>query len=157
MPYVERDAAGTISGLYVWPQPGRAEEFLSDDDSEVMSFLVPPPSAEDVQRECARRLALGFDYDFGDERGVHHFATTEKDMKGWDDVSKIAQAAINVGAPETIIHISTETGACAVTALEWQSVLLAAGEVQQPIWQASFVLQAMDPIPADYSDDSYWD
>lgn len=28
--------------------------------------------------------------------------------------------------------------------------------VQQPIWQASFILQATETIPEDYADDHYW-
>ena len=35
---------------------------------------APYPKASDVIAERERRLALGFDYDFGDERGVHHIA-----------------------------------------------------------------------------------
>ncbi|MBX5017510.1 hypothetical protein [Rhizobium lentis] len=40
MPYVMRDAGGDICGLYEQPQEGYAEEFLPDDNSEVVAF--PP-------------------------------------------------------------------------------------------------------------------
>jgi hypothetical protein len=111
---------------------------------------------ERVKAECERRLALGFDYDFGDARGVHRIGTTARDMAGWDEVSKIAQALINVGQGAQTIAISTDTGSCEVTAAEWQSILIAAAQFRQPIWLASFDLQAMDPIPTDYANDSYW-
>lgn len=45
MPYVERDEANNLSGLYARPQPGVAEEELPDDNAEVMAFRSPPPAA----------------------------------------------------------------------------------------------------------------
>ena len=109
-----------------------------------------------VLAERARRLALGFDYDFEDERGVHRIGTTDQDMKGWDEVSKIAQALINLGMGSTPIDIVTDTGPCEVTAMEWQQVLAAAAAFRQPIWANSFELQAMGEIPEDPSDNEYW-
>ncbi|MGC4409624.1 MULTISPECIES: hypothetical protein [Rhizobium] len=109
-----------------------------------------------VIAERQMRLSSGFAYDFGDERGQHLIGTTPADMYGWDEVTKLAQAAINSGMPDHAIHITTNTGAVSVTAMEWQSVLLAAGAHRQPIFAASFNLQAMAQIPRDYADDSYW-
>lgn len=117
---------------------------------------TPPPTIDDVIRERSRRLALGFDYDFGDERGVHRIGTTPKDMEGWDEVTKFATALLNAGNTTATIDILTNTGPTQVTAAEWNDILIAAGEFRQPIWHASFVLQQMDPIPEDYADDSYW-
>ncbi|MTH94878.1 hypothetical protein [Roseibium sp. RKSG952] len=110
----------------------------------------------DIIAERNKRLSIGFDHDFGDSRGVHRIGTTESDMRGWSEVTSIAQAAILAGDPDAEITIATDTGTVAVTATEWQSVLTAAHAFRQPIWQASFTLAAMDPIPADYADDSYW-
>lgn len=117
---------------------------------------TPPPTAEDVAGERSRRLALGFDFDFGDGRGVHHIGTTDRDMKGWDEVSKASQAAIALGLSSSPLNIVTDTGPVVVTALEWQQILLAASVHRQPIWAASFALQSMNPIPTDYTSDSYW-
>lgn len=114
------------------------------------------PMVDDVIAERSRRLALGFDYDFGDARGVHHIGTTPQDMIGWDEVTKFAHALINAGDTTTTIGIVTNTGATQVTALEWNAILIAAGEFRQPVWMASFVLQTMSPIPEDYADDRYW-
>lgn len=122
----------------------------------IPAYSPPPPSAADVIAERERRLGLGFDYDFGDERGVHRIGTTPGDMVGWDEVTKFANAMVALGDTTSTITIVTETGPTAVTALEWQAVLVAAGMFRQPIWQASFMLQAADPIPADYADDAYW-
>jgi hypothetical protein len=116
----------------------------------------PAPVVGNVIAERARRLALGFDYDFGDERGVHHIGATEADLQGWDEVSKAAQAAINLGAPDTKFEIVTDTGPATLTAMEWQMILAAAGQHRQPIWAASFALQALKEIPANFKEDKYW-
>lgn len=105
--------------------------------------------------ERARRLALGFDYDFGDGRGVHRIGQTAADLAGWSEVTTAAQTAINLGST-TPIGIVTDTGPVAVTPLEWQAILAAATAYRQPIWAASFALQAMSPIPVDFTVDSYW-
>lgn len=112
--------------------------------------------AERVQLERTRRLALGFNYDFTDGRGVHRIGTTEDDLKGWDEVTTVANALIATGSPSGTIAIVTDTGPVTVTAMEWQAVLVAAAAFRQPIWAASFSLQALDPIPADFRDDDWW-
>lgn len=112
--------------------------------------------ANRVAEERRRRLESGFSYDFEDARGVHQIGTTQQDMIGWDEVTTVAQAAINAGLPTMTIDIVTDTGPVTVTALEWQAILLAAAAARQPIWAASFAIQALDPIPADYADDTRW-
>jgi hypothetical protein len=116
---------------------------------------VPAISSGQVNTERDRRLALGFDYDFGDKRGVHHIGMTSRDLAGWDEVTKFAQALLNTGDEAGTITILTDTGPAEVTAAEWQQVMLAAAAMRQPIWAASFVLAAIEPIPADYRDDKH--
>lgn len=111
----------------------------------------------DVHAERDRRLAGGFDYGFGDERGVHRINTTVGDMVGWDEVTKFAQALITAGQPAHVISIATGSGLVQLTAMEWQGVLIAAAQFRQPIWGASFLLESMDTIPADFSNDAYWE
>ena len=115
-----------------------------------------PPTPAQVIAERSRRFALGFDYDFGDARGVHHIGPTPEDLAGWDEVTTLSNALVNLGNGSATIDIVTNTGPATVTATEWQSILIAAGTFRQPIWAASFVLQATDPIPVDFADDSYW-
>lgn len=115
-----------------------------------------PPTVDDVIRERARRLALGFNYNFQDARGIHHIGTTPQDMIGWDEVTTIASALMALGQTDAQIKIETGTGPVTVTALDWQQILVAAAQFRQPIWLASFALQKMDPIPEDYTDDKYW-
>jgi hypothetical protein len=116
----------------------------------------PSVSIADVETERARRLAAGFDYDFGDDRGIHRIGTTLDDMQGWDEVTKFANALVAIGDTATTILIATNSGAAEVTAFEWQHILVAAGAFRQPIWQASFALENLNPIPADYDDDARW-
>lgn len=122
------------------------------------TWVVSPrtPTVDDVETERKRRLSIGFDYNFGDARGVHRIGTTESDMKGWDEVSKYAGALIDAGQQSTPISIATNTGVCTVTPIEWRAIEIASAAFRQPLWAASFALMATDPIPASYADDSYW-
>ena len=120
--------------------------------------VVPAPTVDDVVAERERRLALGFDFNFADARGIHHIGTTPDDMRKWmDEVTPLAQTYINAGQPNGEITIATETGIAVITAEEWQSILIAAAGYRQPLYAASFALQAMDPIPADFATNpAYW-
>jgi hypothetical protein len=59
MPFVERDAAGNVVGLYACRQPGFAEEFLADADAEVIAFLDPPPSLMDYASQKRWQVETG--------------------------------------------------------------------------------------------------
>jgi hypothetical protein len=149
---------------------GKEEIRYANDDIEsggMLAFLAdggtidpyqPPPIApDDVQAERERRLQLGFDYDFGDGRGVHRIGTTAADMVGWNDVDKAANALSALGDNITTITIVTDTGPVDITSSEWMQITLAATAFRQPIWAGSFWLQAQNPIPSDYAaNDAYW-
>ena len=112
------------------------------------------PTVALVTAERDRRLALGFDYDFGDARGVHRIGTTPADMVGWGEVSTYAGALLDMGDVTTKIAIVTDTGPCEVTAPEWRAIEVAAAAFRQPIWARSFVLSAL--LPTDYANDAQW-
>jgi hypothetical protein len=57
MSYVER-MNGKIVGLYANPQPGLAEEFLADDDAELVAYLNPPAPVPQTVSMAQARLAL---------------------------------------------------------------------------------------------------
>lgn len=120
---------------------------------KIVAELVDRPRAS-TYRE--RRLAAGFDYTFQDARGTHRIGTTAADLVGWDEVTTISNALIATGMGSQIIHVQTDTGPLDLTAIEWQSVLLASAQFRQTIWLASFSLQAMSPIPSDYASDARW-
>lgn len=119
-----------------------------------------PLSREELVRaviaERERRLAAGFDFDFGGARGSHHIGTTTEDMVGWREVSDMAFKAMARGDSAKQIGIATDSGPTIVTALEWLDVLDAAEAFRQPIWTASFRLQALAEIPADFAADIHW-
>lgn len=112
------------------------------------------PTVAMIGKERDRRLSLGFDYNFGDKRGVHHIGTSPADMVGWGEVSTYAGALLDMGDVETKIAIVTDTGPCEVTAPEWRAIEVAAATFRQPIWAKSFVLSAL--LPTDYANDAHW-
>jgi hypothetical protein len=139
-----------------WIASDTAQIGWAYDGSTFTAPTAPAHTVSNVITERQRRLTAGFDYDFADARGVHRIGTTKADLDGWDEVSKAASALVALGLPNQEIGIVTDTGPCNVTAIEWQSVLVGAMQFRQPIFAASFVLQASDPIPQNYADDSNW-
>lgn len=133
--------------------------FTSEEEAEADALLAVASTvtADMVWAEKDRRWALGFDYDFGDDHGVHHIGTTEKDMEDWQKVQALATAATQLGQPDTPIYIVTDTGAVTIKASEWWNIVIAMAMFQQPIFQGAVALVAMDSIPADYAtNDVYW-
>jgi len=43
MPYVQRDFGGNVKGIYAVAQPGYAEEFLPDENAEIVAYLKKYP------------------------------------------------------------------------------------------------------------------
>lgn len=156
-----RNEADELIDQYILTSGNRdMQEILDATVNQGIDIPDPEPAPitqADVEAEQARRLDEGFDYDFGDSRGVHHIGTTEKDMKGWGEVTTIAQALLNVNQPNQTINILTNTGPVTVTATEWQQILLAAAQFRQPIFLGTFALLMENPVPADYAtNDAYW-
>lgn len=150
------DPQGRFHPLLIWEQVPESVTVGMTRQAGVWGVSpLPSPTRAGVEAERRRRLALGFDYDFGDARGVHRIGTTKEDMEGWDEVTTLADALRALGQT-TPISILTETGPAQVMPDEWAAILLAAAAFRQPIWGASFTLAAMNPIPADFADDSHW-
>lgn len=127
MPYIERNQAGAINGVYALSQPGYAEEFLAEDAAEVLAFFAPPPVAKDVKAEAYRRIIAI--------------------CPEWKQRNLTAQATQLLRKGEA----------------NWTQDEAAAWAAGQAIWEqiaeiraASDTIEAMDPIPTDYDDDSYW-
>ena len=147
--YIEGDTTGIASEVAAW--------LAAHQDFTLSSYQPPAITKTQLYVERDRRLAAGFSYDFGDARGVHQFGTTDADMKGWDRVTKLKDALLASGDTTTTIRIATKTGIADVTAPEWNEILLyEAAAFEQPIWQASFLLEGENPIPADYAADKNW-
>lgn len=145
----------------IWTEPtyegeGDNEELVIEGNTVRVVRSHPPITVAQIIAERERRLAMGFNYDFGNGRGVHRIGTTKEDMAGWSEVSTYAGALIDRGDLTTQIPIATDTGTCLVTPPEWRAIEIAAAQFRQPLWTKSFALMAMNPIPADYTNDSYW-
>lgn len=56
--YVQRNQEGVITGAFANMQPGYAEEYLPDDDPELLAFLSPPPPLPTEVTMRQARLAL---------------------------------------------------------------------------------------------------
>jgi hypothetical protein len=149
-------------GIYVLeidPPEGETWTGLVDDDNGSPVLIYEPVviTAAQVVQERTRRLAGGFDYDFQDGRGIHRIGTTSQDMAGWNEVTQWANAMQGLGQTEATLTAVTDTGPVTITPADWHAIIAAAHAFRQPIWQASFVLQQMQPIPLDYRDDGYWE
>ena len=57
--YLQRDAAGAITGVYAKATPGLAEEAADDASAEVQAFLYPP-DLSNYRRAGAGRRARRF-------------------------------------------------------------------------------------------------
>lgn len=69
MPYVEREA-GVVVGLNAHPIPVVAEEWLEDDDAEVLAFLNPPAATPPVALCQVAGARLVVDQDAWEVTGV---------------------------------------------------------------------------------------
>jgi len=123
-------------------------------DAVIAAHKPNRPTLDQIAAERNRRLQMGFDYPFGDSRGVHRIGTTPADMIGWGEVSTYAGALLDSGDVTTQIAIVTDTGPCHVTAPEWRAIELAAAMLRQPVWARSFVLS--QSLPTDYTSDAQW-
>lgn len=145
--------------------PGGDQQTLTREDPAVEAFVAAggeigspdePPGERDLAAERDARLADGFDFDFEDERGTHRIGTTEEDMRGWREVGDKCDLIRRGVLPDEPFGISTETGDTLISAEEWDAILAEAARFRQPIWQASFVLAAAEPIPPDFRSDTHW-
>ncbi|CAB4146566.1 hypothetical protein UFOVP1157_58 [uncultured Caudovirales phage] len=146
----------TLAGL-TWldeTNPRPTDEEIEAKAAEITEERERHKKVAAIVAERTRRLGIGFDYNFGDDRGVHRIGTSPADMIGWGEVSTYAGALLDSGDVTTQIAIFTDTGPCHVTAPEWRAIEIAAAVFRQPIWAKSFVLSAS--LPTDYTSDAQW-
>lgn len=58
MSYVQRDSNGKIKGVYANLQPGYAEEFLPDNNAEIVAYLTPKPVPKQLSIEDLSALLV---------------------------------------------------------------------------------------------------
>jgi hypothetical protein len=62
MPWVQRDISGVICGCFANQQPGYAEEFLPNTNTDVLAFLNPP-AINPVDRMDVITLKIMFNHE----------------------------------------------------------------------------------------------
>lgn len=152
----EKGDGGPVLRPFVVEGEGPNEQRFIESNQVRVVRSKPSVGEADIATERDRRLSLGFDYAFGDERGTHHIGTSPSDLRGWSEVSTYAGALIDSGDITTLISIATDTGMTQVTAPEWRAIEIASAAFRQPLWAASFALMAQASIPQDYTDDRHW-
>jgi len=163
MPYVERKD-GKVIGLYANLQAGYAEEKLAEDHPEVVAFLNPPPTKDDVNAERDRRTEAGIPFTVRGQMHVFDFNQMGKDNV--TGAATLAKFAILKGAqpgdyrwanPEVDFTWITQANEKVQMDAHETSALgdVAAGWTTKHIYIAR-AIKDMDPIPADYTDDKYW-
>jgi hypothetical protein len=161
------DGNGNTSGIpYGWSNtindhhgiyPQVSTWMAANPNFPIADYVVPALTSVDIYTERDRRLALGFDYNFGDARGTQHIGTTTADMLGWDDVTKWATAMNGLANTTATLTIATDNGIAVISPSDWFKILSGATDFRQPIWQGSFYLLLQNPIPTDYaSNNAYW-
>lgn len=125
MPYAER-RDGAVVGLYANAQPGYAEEFLSDDDSEVVAFRSPPAAQPSPSLYAVAKLTIapgdvsGIDVNTRFSAALYmdvgsyllFFAETQPDTsylaKAYDDLT--AKVAVTEATEDYITITATDDG-----------------------------------------------
>lgn len=121
---------GAIVGVYANRNAGIADEQLDESSPEVVSFLTPPPGTEDVKREAARRIdAIMPDYQ---QRNALAMGLEATQLHGADPA--------NWPAPLQGLNDSIQA--------KWSAI--------KAIRAASNVIEALNPIPLDFAEDSWW-
>lgn len=159
MPYVERKD-GKVVGLYANLQTGYAEEKLAEDHPEVVAFLNPPPTKDDVNAERDKRIASGVPYG----GYVYDFDAVSKDnIIGAATLAKFAMIA-GAGAgnyrwatPDTDFTWIVQSNEKVPLDAPTMSALgdIAASWTTRHFYAAR-AIKDMDQIPADFTDDKYW-
>jgi hypothetical protein len=151
---------GKVVGLYSDSCLGIAEEYLPDDNAEVLAYRNPPPSSADVNAERDRRTEAGvpfmghvFDFNQMGKDNITGAATLAKFaiLKGaqpgdyrWAnpnvDFSWIVQSN------EKVLMDAHQVSALGDVAANWATLHIFAARA----------IKDMVPIPSDYADDKYW-
>lgn len=154
MAFVQRDN-GTIIAVYANAQPGYAEEEVAADDAELLAFLNPPPSGADVDLERERRIALPLTV------AVPSAQSFQINMDGYSQrnlggLASVGQYLVATQSAQTTAFRGYDDNTYTLTGADLVAMGLQVAQRIQAVYQKSWALKAMDPIPSDYTADSYW-
>jgi len=99
MPYVQRDGSNNIIGLFANLQPGRAEEFLAEDNAEVIAYQSATtirivPTSVLISRFTSTEYA-----DLLQKRVTAITGGNVTLVKQWD--TAVARGTVNLNSPAT--------------------------------------------------------
>lgn len=154
MPYVER-VNGTIVGIYANHQTGLAEEFLADNNSEVVAFLNPPPSNADVNRERDRRIMLPKTVTLPNAGTI----TVDMVNGGRENIGDLGSAAIAKTLASDNATISFRDSSNVDHDLTNADIIAMGLQIMaqvSAIHVKARTIKATSPIPNDFRDDEYW-
>lgn len=125
-------------------------------DNAAIPYQAPPVSAEQINTERDRRIALGAEVTVGDVT----FSVQTRDDKDFRNINGLATKGVVLsmqGDAETTVSFRDADNEERL--LNGEGLISMADQVAQhvsAIYAASWALKAMTPIPADYAADSYW-
>lgn len=145
------DHASSVGVPAPWPEYPVLRQLVALDpedwilEADLPEDEEPPPDASALKLYVDKlrdsKLGAGFDFDFGDARGVHRFGTTSRDRRGWDQVKALADAAMQAGFASLEIAVRTDSGDVTIAASEWPQIMLAGAQAFQPTWAASWAIK----------------
>lgn len=109
---------------------------------EIAPYQPPPPTVDDVRAECSRRMQAMVGA--RDEKNLEHIISN-----AGREATRLQ--AIRLGVPGVV-----EGREWTAEEAQRAAALFIANDALDAIRAASNVLEAMDPIPADYQDNSHW-
>ncbi len=108
----------------------------------IAPYQPPPPTVDDVRSECSRRMQAMVGA--RDEKNLEHIISN-----AGREATRLQ--AIRLGVPGVV-----EGREWTADEAQRAAALFMANEALDAIRAASNVLEAMDPIPADYAQDRWW-
>jgi hypothetical protein len=117
---------------------------------------TPPIANEDVNTERERRIAAGATVTVTGAGDIP-VQGREEDVRNLQGLGLVALARVSTGDTTTITEFrDAENVYHDLTPPQVLELVQAAAGAAEAIIQASWAIKAMDPIPADYADDTHW-
>lgn len=124
------------------------------------SFTAPPspeepaPTGIDVDNERERRIGLPLTVTLS--VGSISINMDDKSQRNLQGLASVGQYLVGTGSSQTTTFRDYNNADHDLTPTDLVSMGLQVAARIQAVYDKSWALKEMDPIPADYADDSYW-
>lgn len=120
----------------------------------IAPYVAPEPTVDQVEAERERRIALPLDVTLSvGQITVNMEPTAQRDIQGLSTVGLYLTMAQQSTTTSFRDYSNTERE---LTPADLVSLGLQAAARIQAVYQASWALKALSPIPSDFTDDQYW-